>query len=123
MLQASLAKRAWIPVFLPFFMGAGGPHDIIDKLGSTGVKSLALFASLGGNEEGFRTFLERPGMDIKASDLLTSVQQATIVAAWRAANTMSHIKVETSVKRSMANLPPEVSVEGRAARQSVRREL
>ena len=99
------------PRLLAHFMGAGVPHTIIEKLGSAGVKSLALFASLGGNEDGFRTFLELPGMDIVATDLATSVQQATIVAAWRAGNTMSTIEVETSVKRSMANLPPEVSVE------------
>ena len=50
-------------------------------------------------------------MDIVATDLATSVQQATIVAAWRAVNTMSTIEVETSAKRSVANHPPEVSVE------------
>ena len=81
------------------------PDDIIEKLGTAGITSLALFAFLCGNDDGSRTFLERPGMDIKATDLVTSVQQATIVAAW------STIEVETSVKRSMANLPPEVSVE------------
>ena len=71
------------PRLLAHFMGAGVPDPIIEKLGSAGVKSLALFASLGGNEEGFRTFLERPGTDTVANDLTTSVQQATIVAAWR----------------------------------------
>ena len=92
-------------------MGAGVPDPIIEKLGWAGVWSLTLFAFLGGSEDGFRTYLERPGMDIVATDLTTSVQQATIVATWRAANTMSHIEVETSVKRLMANPPPEVSVE------------
>ena len=106
-----MGRESMDPRLLAHFMGAGVSNDVIDKLGAAGVRSLALFASLGGSEDGFRTFLERPGMDIKAVDLSTSVQQATIVAAWRAANTMSHIEIETCTKRSMANLPPEVSVE------------
>ena len=89
------------PRLLAHFMGAGVSDEVIDKLGSAGERSLALFASLGGSEEGFRTFLERPGMEIKAVDLATSVQQATIVAAWRSANLMSHIEIEASTKRSM----------------------
>ena len=51
------------------------------------------------------TFLARPGIDVKATDLRTLVEQATIVAAWRAANTMSTADVEAQVKRLLANLP------------------
>ena len=110
-LGARLGRESMDPRLLSHFMGARVSDEIIDKLGAAGVNSLALFASLGGSEDGFRTFLERPGMEIKAVDLKTSVEQASIVSAWRAANTMSHIEIEASTKRSLANLPPEVSVE------------
>lgn len=56
------------PRLLAHFMGAGVPDVIIEKLGTAGVKSLSLFGSFGGSEEGSRTFLERPGIDVIATD-------------------------------------------------------
>lgn len=99
------------PRLLGRFMGAGIPEAIMDKLSDAGVKTLSLFAALGGDENGFRAFLERPGMDVKATDLKTSIEPATIVAAWRTANTMSHVEGKAQAKRSLSNLPPEVSLE------------
>ena len=77
------------PRLLVHFVDAGVRDEIIEKLSTACVKSLSLFASLGGSGEGFRTFLERPGIDVKAASLMTSVEQATMVAAWRAANSGS----------------------------------
>ena len=101
--SSAYGKEAMEPRLLAHFMGAGVPDDILNKLGAAGVTTLSLFASLGGDEKGFRAFLERPGLEIEATDLLSSVSQARVVTAWRTANTMNTVEIETQAKRSLAN--------------------
>ena len=99
------------PCLLAHFMGADVPSEFLDELGNAGVTTVSLFASLGGGETEFRQFLARPGIDIVAADLASSVLQARIVAAWKTAQTMQTVQVQSQAQRSLANLPPEISLE------------
>lgn len=64
---------------LAHFIGADVPNKHLDKLGDAGVTTISLFASFGGGETEFRRVLARPGIDIVATDLASSVLQARIV--------------------------------------------
>ena len=64
------------PRLLAHFMGAGVPDEIIEKLSTAGVKSLALVASLGWNKKGFElTPITTPSkgyFEMKVDEVLTA---------------------------------------------------
>ena len=98
------------PRLLALMQNQGVDATLLDKMGDAGLTSLNVFACLGGSRDKFVEVLEKPPLDIKATDFAGSLEQAKLLAAWEAANTMKEVETKHTAERQVQRLPPQLQL-------------
>ena len=86
--STAAGKDKMEPMLLALMQNQGVEATLLDKMGDAGLTSLNVFACLRGSRDKFVEVLEKPPLDVKATDFAGSLEQAKLLAAWEAANTM-----------------------------------
>ena len=99
------------------------PTDQMEKLGTAGVKSTALFGYIAKTQEKLDLFLKRT-MNLDAdNDPMDAIPVAKITIVWETCRRRTEVETEAAVQRSV-NLSPQLTVEDHStARDAFERKL
>ena len=83
----------------------------LDKLGDAGLTSIMRFTSIVDTKEDFRKLLDSDEVGLKGTDLHSKLQQAGVMAVYKACLTHDEVEVRQATERKASNLPPTVTGE------------
>ena len=96
----------------------------MEKLGTAGVKSTALFGYIAKTQEKLDLFLKRT-LNLDAdNDPMDAIPVAKLTIVWETCRRRTEVETEAAVQRSVNHLPPQLTVEDHStARDAFERKL
>ena len=91
---------------LSLCMNAGVSDALMDKMGESGLVSVARFVNIVTSKEKLQAMFMQAPFDLSGADFLTKSELGKITSVYVAAMTTSECQVKADAERVLQNLPP-----------------
>ena len=94
---------------LSLCMNAGVSDALMDKMGESGLVSVALLVNIVSSKDALQAMFKAPPFELNAGDFSTMLELGKITSVYVAATTTSEVQVKADAERVLQNLPPTIN--------------
>ena len=94
---------------LALLMQAGVEDALLDKIGESGMNTVALYANMASDEDRFKVVIAMDEIGVKGDSFNGMLNQSKLVGIWRSLRTTAEVEDKAAANRAQLALPPVVT--------------
>ena len=94
---------------LALLMQAGVDDALLDKIGESGMNTVALYANMASDEDRFKVVIAMDEIGVKGDSFNGMLSQSKLIGIWRTLRTSAEIEDKAAANRAQLALPPVVT--------------
>ena len=93
---------------LALLMNAGVDDALLDKIGDSGMNTVALYANMASDEDRFRLVIAMDEIGVKGDTFNGQLNQSKLIGIWRTLRTSAEVENTAAANRAQLSLPPVI---------------